>query len=846
MAKFEFGFKSWALASAAFVASALPAHAQEAAQQFNIPPQSLASALNEFGRQSGRDILFSTEVAAGKQSPGVQGAYTPEAALHALLAGTGLEFRSTGNRTFLVQATNASPTQLGAADAGPSYADNQEEIVVTGTNIRGARDRSVINLDREEIGRSGVTGVGDAIRAIPQNFGGGNNPGAIGAPGENFSISSGSSPNLRGLGPSSTLTLLNGRRLPQDTASGAVDISGVPLAALDRIEVLPDGASAVYGSDAVAGVVNLILRDRYDGALTSVLVGGASQGGATTTQFNQLFGTTWASGGLILNYDYENREAVYSDERDFTQQIARPTTLFPETEQHAFFGSIEQRLSSNAEISIDALYNVRDVFSQGASPPFVNNNYGSVEFAHINGELLLSLPAEWQLRLNATASRQESIFDASFALDTDPNVPLFSGRVEAFTGETFVAEAIADGPLLELPGGTVRAAVGAGARQETFDDDVGSIFSTSSERDVRYAFGEVELPLLQILDLSLSGRVEEFSDAGTSFVPRLGITLTPNDTISFRTSYGQSFHAPNLARRDATPYADLLLVASATSPGDVVPVLFIEGGNTDLDPETADTYTLGFDFTPSALPGLKLSVTGFQIEYEDRIARIPNVLTILTDASNDPFVVALSPTAQQQQDVIDSVGGLFFDFTGGPYDPALVAAIADNRYRNIASQLASGVDLTLDYTTALGAGQLGLRGNITYLDLEQEVTPGSGTQQLSGRSFSPARFRVQFAAGYDFGPWSFNTTVNYVDEASNATASGDQQVPSWTTLDLQLAWRPTGGSLQGLAAALSVQNAFDEDPPPVDFGAFLPGLSYDSLNHSAMGRFISLRLSKEF
>lgn len=92
-------------------------------------------------------------------------------------------------------------------------------------------------------------------------------------------MNSASSANLRGLGADATLTLLNGHRLPYDSALQGVDISAIPLAAVDRIEILPDGASAIYGSDAVGGVVNVVLRRDFEGVTTSAQVGASTAGG---------------------------------------------------------------------------------------------------------------------------------------------------------------------------------------------------------------------------------------------------------------------------------------------------------------------------------------------------------------------------------------------------------------------------------------------------------------------------------------------------------------------------------------------------------------------------------------
>src|SRR3546814_10273297 len=101
--------------------------------------------------------------------------------------------------------------------------------------------------------------------------------------------------NLRGLGPDATLTLFNGHRVAYDAIGQGVDISAVPLAAVDRIEVLTDGSSALYGSDAVGGVANVILRRDYDGAVASARVGGATDGGDFEQQYNLVTGRRWQS-----------------------------------------------------------------------------------------------------------------------------------------------------------------------------------------------------------------------------------------------------------------------------------------------------------------------------------------------------------------------------------------------------------------------------------------------------------------------------------------------------------------------------------------------------------------------
>ena len=118
-----------------------------------------------------------------------------------------------------------------------------------------------------------------------------------GAGNANQNITGGSSLNLRGLGADATLTLLNGRRMAYGGFTQSVDISAIPLEAVERIEIVADGASAIYGSDAVGGVGNVVLRREFDGVSAGARFGRASQGGLGTREYNLTAGTTWTAAG---------------------------------------------------------------------------------------------------------------------------------------------------------------------------------------------------------------------------------------------------------------------------------------------------------------------------------------------------------------------------------------------------------------------------------------------------------------------------------------------------------------------------------------------------------------------
>lgn len=292
------------------------------AQAFELPAQDLAQALREVSARSGRNLVVASDLVAGRRSPRLSGRYTPEEAIAALLAGSGLALRVVDG-SFVITPASAAERQAEEGDGA------DEEIVVTGTRIRGSGPvgSDVIRIDRRDIEQSGYATTQDILRTIPQNFGGGPNE-ATGAvsldsnAGRNVGL--GSSLNLRGLGNASTLVLLNGDRPPLGGFGGVFsDISLIPASAVESIEVLADGTSAIYGSDAVAGVVNIIPRLRFEGAETSFRFGTAD-GDAEELLASQLLGTGWGGGHAVLAYEFYRRSALPASERDFVTDDLRP------------------------------------------------------------------------------------------------------------------------------------------------------------------------------------------------------------------------------------------------------------------------------------------------------------------------------------------------------------------------------------------------------------------------------------------------------------------------------------------------------------------------------------------
>lgn len=327
------------LAGTAVIAIQVPAalaQSQPAQTDYDIAPQRLGDALRLYSRASGREVVASSTLIAGKRSGRVEGRLAPDIALARLLAGTGLVAEIVDG-AFVIRPGNgdAADRSTDAAEASPEAGPETspesipEAIIVTGTRIRGAGPvgSPVVTLDRAAIEKSGMGSVQQLLQALPQAFGGGPNETTLGATTRNGAGTDGtyaSSINLRGLGPSSTLVLIDGARPALGGLGGVfADISLIPMTAIERVEVLTDGASAIYGADAVAGVVNIRLRRDFEGAETIVRAGTAD-GAMAETQFGQILGKSWNGRHITLAYQYSERGALAAAARDFATEDLRP------------------------------------------------------------------------------------------------------------------------------------------------------------------------------------------------------------------------------------------------------------------------------------------------------------------------------------------------------------------------------------------------------------------------------------------------------------------------------------------------------------------------------------------
>ena len=228
-----------------------------------------------------------------------------------------------------------------AGSLGAHAQQPRERIEITGSSIKRVQDEGALPVQvitRQEIDRRGITSVEQLMTTISANGTGADNLSS------NVGIQLGttdrnnlgnSSANLRGLGASSTLVLLNGRRVSNHGAKGnAVDLNSIPLAAIERVEVLKDGASAIYGTDAIGGVINFILRRDYRGVEITAATDITEEGGGNVHRGSLLAG--WGDLGrdrwnVMATFSFDKQEILHGYERSFVNGFQPDRGLSPDT-----------------------------------------------------------------------------------------------------------------------------------------------------------------------------------------------------------------------------------------------------------------------------------------------------------------------------------------------------------------------------------------------------------------------------------------------------------------------------------------------------------------------------------
>lgn len=417
----------------------------------------------------------------------------------------------------------------------------------------------------------------------------------------------------------------------------------------------------------------------------------------------------------------------------------------------------------------------------------------------------------------------------------------------------------ADGDLLTFPAGPVKLAIGGQVRRETFLS-TGETFlgvttpstfvPTKAHRTVRAVFAEARVPIfgpanrragLERLELSLAGRIEDYDDVGSTSNPKIGVIWSPAPAVTLRASYGTSFRAPVLKE---TRQRLIISPTSVKKNGANVLTLLLYGGNPDLRPETATSWSAGLDYAPKALPNFKLSFNLFDTRFDHRIGQpaLAGLATALDDPALAPFVTLVDPVHNAAD--ATKVTALINDPASrakGLYPASFYGAIIDTRYANTASLQIRGVDIDASYSLTRGEDRFDLSANAAYMaNYSSQLTPTAAKFDRVNTAGYPVALRARGSVFWSRGPFGAGLTGAYVDNHHDLSG---RSIGSWTTFDLNASWRfrASSGAAKGLELALVLQNLFDKDPPFYDAPE---GVGYDGATATAIGRFASVRLSK--
>ena len=478
-----------------------------------------------------------------------------------------------------------------------------------------------------------------------------------------------------------------------------------------------------------------------------------------------------------------------------------------------------------------------------------------------------------------------------------------------------------DGTLVAIPGGNLRAAFGAEylkytmAEEQTRERGTGPASSNSIsfyrdfDRDVKSVFGELLIPVfgagngiagLRRLDVDLSARYDKYSDFGSTSNPKFAMSWGVTEGLTVRGNVGRSFTAPALTSRGdvngitAESSFNTQNSGSATNGTVTVPSTFpgiaqlqalnlpgctagsstcllgnssvtglqIAGGNKDLQPEIGKTYSVGLDFAPTAVPGLRMSATYWSAKYQGAITA-PQAGFVISSPTLGAQALTIYPTGATAAQIAAATAGL----QQTQALPTNVYFIVSFQQRNAFDLDATGVDADVRYAFDTNAGNFNAGLSLSRkLKMDQKF--GSDGVPFSilntvgiNTTFPSIKTAGNLDLGWKRGPWNTDLTVHYTGSylnwgntsgTGNAAwnvvrlnglypVGGGQPIPSYTTVDMHIGYQFTEGNVKGLTVALEGSNILDKDPPFFNVAA-----GYDSFGANPIGRLLTLGVTKKW
>jgi iron complex outermembrane recepter protein len=850
-----------------------------------IGRQPLAAALQELARQSGVQIIFFSRITAGHEAPAVRGHVTVDYALRRLLAGTGLTYRRLNANTIEVRratgpsasagaATTAPPASAGAAGGrrvrlrpamtwsargagdvpAASGLGSLHAVVVTGTR---ELDRTVATslspidvLTPAALIATGAPDLASALRALLPSF---NFP----QPSITDATDASQPAQMRGLSPDETLVLIDGKRLHttaivnvNDTmgrGSSPVDLSAIPLDAVDHIEVLRDGASAQYGSDAIAGVINIILKHGARGGSANLTTGQYLQGDGGTLAGGADGGIALGARGWLrasvdaVDQHPTNRSGAderYPGDPTYGQRTFHYGLPALRSQQGAI--NLQYDLTPAAHLYAFSLLNHKSVWAGGyfrslsqyaASTPAAAQVYPrgflpiEESTLHDDNEVLgvRGTLGGWHYDFSADSGGNTWRLDTANTLNyslggaspTDFHVGTLVSRQSLANADfrrVLDPRGLANGLLvawgleyghqqfaIEQGGGASYAGAGAQVYPGYTPGDAGA-----HARNSQAAYLDLESDLTRHLSAELAVRHEHYGDFGGTTSEELAGRYALARAVALRATAATGFRAPSLQQEYYSSTAINILngVVHSVRTFPVNDPAAIALGAQPLKAEKSHSYTAGLVLTPRG--GLYATLDLYQITIAHRIILSGDVL--------GPAV----------QDYLTSVGIPFVD--GGRF------------FTNAVDTRTRGVDLVSTYPWRLAGSWLKLTVGLNYnrteilaiapdppqLGLQGLVLPIIDRAEQGRITVGSPRSKAFIAADWRRGRWTLHGQLTRYGQWTDQSTIGpayDQTYGARVLLDARVQYR-----LERLSLAIGgddVTNAYP-DRAHASLGGILP------------------------
>lgn len=690
-----------------------------------------------------------------------------------------------------------------------------ERMEVTGSHIKRVDVEGpspITTIDRKQLEKSGYNSVSDVLRNMTS---------ATGGVGRESALSSGAATGaatmtLRGMGSDTVLILLDGRRMPTIGGSSSTDLNLIPMSAIERVEVLKDGASATYGSDALGGVINFITKKNFDGANTTIKYTHPEETGGTRTDVTGTYGKVGNDYTFLGVMSFRQNEALYLNNRAFgriapgdtgplsprgspgtwqdvvtgantpaadcpPEHIVNGVCKFdytpyamvtPQLKQYSAMLSATYNITPELKTFARLIGSRRETFAQLAPPPDIFSDATSTggfntQVPQATATGVLGLPAThdiniayrlvdeggsgprknttgsnsygvqtgisgfltdtWEWEIGGTHMTQETKGKGigGYANKTILYQMLQAGQFNPFktsANKDNIAQALyqpeslttsslsgvdvkASGELFDMPAGAASLAIGATSFWQSYKedgDDVtksgaqwggGTISTGSGSRNFQSLFAELGIPALTGLELQLAGRLDKYSDFGSTVNPKVGFKYKPADFIMLRGSWGTGFKAPTLVqlyqgKSAGYPFATDTVQCPVYNSADPLceqkQIETIAGGNPNLKQENSNSFNVGTVIEP--IKNLSFGVDYFEIRQTSVIASL---------GSNDGLQSIFSAEKAYGNAFLNSQYGI-----NVVRDPsgAVTRIIAPNT--NVSSNLVKGMDLSLSFKNA--------------------------------------------------------------------------------------------------------------------------------------------------